>query len=404
MATSTASGKLTIAKIRGFTDTTIASKIKKWTDKVSTISSKITSTQKQIDKYQEMEDKANDTLNKKDGYKAAKAAYDHIVSEIAAKKKSLANAKSSSTKKTLEADIKNLEKQQKDAYSKMTQIAKSSSYTSAASNLTTAISKLKGLKNTLSNLKTTKSKYSGYLSMYKQVKDERSSKAKAAAQSKNAKAIKAKIKANTKLSPDKKAVTGKTAIYRADKGSSTVWFLGEQDPNEANANDIPTQPVDRGDPRARYSRRNSKTLSGTYLLFGKDQQSLDAKFNKFQKWALHGYELQVRGFSKFAHARFQEVDKVQFYENALKMTLSFTYVLPQKIGYTRKKKKKKVVATKTKKDGNGKTKTNKRYVTAKAGTTYWGISQAKKVSVSSLEKMNKWPPRSIPIGARIRYK
>jgi len=402
MATSTASGKLSVTKIRGFSNTTIDAKIVKWTSKVSDISSKIRSTQASINKYKTQEDKANDTLNKKNGYKSAKEAYDHIVSEVAADKKSLAKTKSSSTKKTLKAKIKTLSGQQKDAYKALTKIANSSSYGSAAKNLSEALKKLKTLNNTLSNLKTTKSKYSGYLKMYKQVKGERDSKAKAAAKAKVASKIKAKIKANAALPPDKKAITGKTAIYRADKKSSTVWFLGEQEPSEANTQDVPTQPVDRGDPRARYSRRSSKTLTGTYYLFGTEEHSLDARFNKFQKWALHGYELQVRGFSKFAHARITEVDKTQFYGNALKMSINFTYILPQKVGYT--KRKKKVVAKKTTKGGDGKNKTKKLYVTSKAGTTYWGIAQKKKVSVKSLEKMNKWPARKIPIGVRIRYK
>ncbi|WP_061776549.1 hypothetical protein [Levilactobacillus senmaizukei] len=403
MATSTASGKLSVAIIRGFSNTTVEAKIVKWTSKVSEINSKIKQTQSSIDKYKKQEDTANDTLNKKNGYKAAKAAYDHIVLELSKANKSLTSAKSSGTKKNLKAKIKTLTTQQKDAYSKLTKIASSSSYSKSAKKLTESLKKLKTLNSNMTNLKSTKTRYSGYLKMYKQVKSERDSKAEAAAKAKVAKEIQAKIKANNELTPDKKAGTGKTAIYRADKKDPTVWFLAEQEPSETDVNDIPTQPVDRGDPRARYSRRNAKTLSGTYYMFGTEQQSIDSKFNKFQKWARLGYELEVRGFSKFAHARIQEVDKNQFYGNALKMTISFTYILPQNIGYT-KKKKKKTVAKKTKVTGKGSSKTSKRYVTAKAGTTYWGISQTKKVSVKSLEKMNKWPARKIPIGARVRYK
>ncbi|WP_338230784.1 phage baseplate protein [Lactiplantibacillus paraxiangfangensis] len=75
-----------------------------------------------------------------------------------------------------------------------------------------------------------------------------------------------------------------------------------------------------------------------------------------------------------------------------------------------KKKKKKTTDTgkksvkkaSSKKKGSKSAK-KKRYIIAKRGYSYWYVSKKTKVSLSKIEKMNKYPARKIPIGAKIYY-
>lgn len=71
------------------------------------------------------------------------------------------------------------------------------------------------------------------------------------------------------------------------------------------------------------------------------------------------------------------------------------------------KQKKKVTTDSGKKSptkgSNSKNNKGKKYVVAKRGDTYWGIAQKHKVSVSLVEKKNKYAATRIPVGAKIYY-
>ncbi|WP_282803991.1 hypothetical protein [Secundilactobacillus kimchicus] len=406
MAMSTASGKLSTKMIRHFTNKTVSQKITKWTKQVSNTSKKVKSTQSRIDNYQTQLDKANDTLNKKNGYKSANDAYRSLIKDIEAKEKQLAKAKTSATKKKLTADLKKLKDDKKATYKRMISLTNSKDVKKAQETMVSANKKLTALNKSLKGLKASKKKYSSYLAMYKKVKKERAAAAKKAKQNKNAKAIKKKIEANQK---DKRPI-GHTAIYRADKMEDTVWFLGDVDNSETDTNDIASNPVDKGDPRSRYSRRSEKSLTGTFYLFGAGEKDVDSKFNDFQKWQRYGLELEVRGFSKLAHVRISDITKNKFYRNGLQMTITFKYVLPQNI-LEKKKKHSKGSRRNTSKGkqptrkGTGGSQTAKRYVTTKAGlNTYAEIAKKTGVSIKSLMKLNKYPNSGIPQGTRVRYK
>lgn len=52
---------------------------------------------------------------------------------------------------------------------------------------------------------------------------------------------------------------------------------------------------------------------------------------------------------------------------------------------------------------SGTKKSGKRYVVTKKNDTYWGIATAHKVSVASVEKLNKYPAKSLPVGVKVYY-
>jgi LysM repeat protein len=89
--------------------------------------------------------------------------------------------------------------------------------------------------------------------------------------------------------------------------------------------------------------------------------------------------------------------------NAISISMTINYVTYADSNPKPKKKKttdsgKKPVTKGTKKKGTG-----KRYIVAKKGDTYWGVATKHKVSLASVEKLNKYAARSIPIGAKIYY-
>ena len=167
---------------------------------------------------------------------------------------------------------------------------------------------------------------------------------------------------------------------------------------------VATNEVDNSDPRTNYSVRNSKQLSGTYYLFGKSFSDCDKQYEILQGWARKGVEVTVRGFSKWNHAYLSSVGKTAYTagnKNSMQLSITFTYAKKDKIAYAKKKTKKKSKSSTGAKSGTK--KTTHKTVTVKSGMTYWSIAQSHNVSVSSLEKMNKWPATKLPVGVKVRY-
>lgn len=399
--------KLTATAVRRFSDKTISTKITKWNGEIKTENSRIATTQSSIDKYQKQLDTANDELGKKNGYNDAKDAYNQVDKELTTAEAKFKKAKTKADQKKIKADIKALTAKKKTAYNNLVKLSSSSK--SAQTKMTTALRKLASLKKTLTGQKGVKTKYKGYLALYQAEKKKRDEAARKALQKKNSAAISKKISEQRKKVNNGNA--GQTAIYRADKMKSTVYFFGEKDPSESNNNNVASKAVDNGDPRSRYSRRDTKELSGTYIMFGKDPADLDKKFDAFQKWQRYGYEVCVRGFSKWAHVQMAQVTKGTLHYNALEVTIQFDYVKQQKIQFKRKKaksgsskSKKKTVGAKSTKKGTGKSKTGKLYVTVKSSKdTMYAVSQTKNVALSTIEKLNAKDPTKLQIGDKIRY-
>lgn len=397
------SGKLTTTKVRRLSNKKVKSKISKWTKSVSTTNGRIRSADSKVKAAKKKLDAANDILNKKNGYKDAHGAYEEVTKKVTEARDKLKKAKTkrakAGAKKTLDAILK----KQKAAYALMTKL--SGPANSAQKSMMAAHRQIASLKKTLSGLKSTKSKQKKTLGIYKQVSSERSKAKTKKKVAKNSALIKKKIKKNRSKKERYNPFVGHTAIYRKDKKSSKVWFLGSADETENNTQDIASNAVDDSNPTARYSKRSDKGYTGTFYMFAANEKKADTLYTQFQKWALRGYEVAIRGFSNWNSALISDVDKNKFYKNAVQMSLTFKYVKPQKIQYTKSKKKavKKTTGKKAKKSGSGKTKTSKRYVIAKPGTTYSGVALSKHVSLAKVMKLNKYPARKIPIGSKIYY-
>lgn len=384
--------------LKGKSDKKIANETQKWKKTVSADAAKISKAGKAITAAQKKIDTANDCLNKADGYKAKSSAYDALETQIEAQEKLLAKTKSSTKKKTITSKITSLKKDKKSLVSDMKKIASSAGYQKQMSAKTKAQANIKTEKSKISSLKTKKSKDKKVYGQYSSTNTARKLAARKKLQKANGNSIRSKIKAA------KKKYSGQTAIYRADLKTSRVFMLGEFDPSETNDQDVPTNAVDKSDPRTNYSVRNSKQLSGTYYLFGKSFSDCDKQYEILQGWARKGVEVTVRGFSKWNHAYLSSVGKTAYTagnKNSMQLSITFTYAKKGKVAYAKKKTKKKSKSSTGAKTGTK--KTTHKTVTVKSGMTYWSIAQSHNVSVSSLEKMNKWPATKLPIGVKVRY-
>ncbi|WP_203648887.1 hypothetical protein [Secundilactobacillus yichangensis] len=403
MATPSSSLK---SAVKHFSNTTISSKIKKWDSAVSASNKQIRTTQSKIDKYQDQLDKANDELGKKNGYNDAKEAYTQVDKQLAAAQKALSSAKDKSKVKTLKTKIKSLTNQKKDAYKNL--LKKSSSESKTQKSMTEALNKLGTLKKNLAKEKGSKTSNASYASLYKKEQEKRKAAAFAELQKKNAASIMKQITAQEARVNAGNA--GKTSIYLTDKSKDTVFFFGEKEPSETDSNDVDSHAVDNGDPRSRYSRRNSKELTGTYFLFGKDFADIDKKFDAFQKWQRYGYEVTVRGFSRWGHAQISQIVKGTVHQNAIEVSITFDYAKKGEIMFKRKKAKSGSSKSKNNNKGpktksTGSSKSTRKYITVKsARDTMWALSVAKKVSLKSVEKLNpKLVPTQLHVGDKIYY-
>ncbi|VDG31413.1 hypothetical protein (plasmid) [Lactobacillus brevis] [Lactiplantibacillus mudanjiangensis] len=367
---------------------------------VKTDAQKITKAKGVIDTAKKQLEKVSDQLNTANGYRDQSAAYQALTKQI-----ETAQAKMKTTKTKKERDkyakqIKSLTTQRAAVAATMRKIANSAGYAKAMSTKTRADAIISNTKQAISDLKDKKVKDTKKYTTYKTAYNNKVAAAKKALQRKNSTKIQTKIKVAKKSKGLKRGFS--TAIYRADLKTSRVFLFGEASPNETDEQDLPTHPVDKSDPRINYGSRNSKQLSGTYYLHGSSFSKLDAQFVILQGWARKNVEVVVRGFSKWNHAYLASVSKTmdEPYKDTLAIQLTLQYAEKAHIKYAKKSKKKSKASASKKK---GSSKSTKKYVTVKAGMTYWGIAQKYNVSVSSLEKMNKWPARVIPVGVKVRY-
>jgi len=368
------------------TDKQLSSAVSKSKTKVKSDAKKISNTQSTITSDQKVIDKADDYLKKQNGYETRKAAYDAIAKQIDNQQKFLAEAKKAKDKKPIQEKIKALQKTQKAAYADLKKVTSSASYQAQLKKQSSARTSLKAAKKKLTNEKKHKAKDKKKLSGLKTEVAKRKASAKKKKQKANLTKIRSKIKAHKK-----QPLVGQTALYRADLMSSAVYFLGEVQPTETDTNEVSSIGVDNSDPRAGKSTRTSKELSGTYYLIGKNYAAVCKQFNAIQKLQRTDKEFVIKGFSNWNHVKISSLSKTvsgTARENALELSITFTYVKQAKILYGKKKKKtKKKGATKSgKKSGTSKSKY--RSYTVKSGDTYWGLAQKFKTSVATLTKLN----------------
>lgn len=319
------------------TDKQLNSAVSKYKTKVKSDAKKISNTQSTITSDQKVIDKADDYLKKQNGYETRKAAYDAIAKQIDDQQKLLAKAKKSKDKKSIQEKIKALQKTQKAAYADLKKVTSSASYQAQLKKQSSARTSLKAAKKKLTNEKKHKAKDKKKLSSLKTEVAKRKASAKKKKQKANLAKIRSKIKTHKK-----QPLVGQTALYRADLMSSAVYFLGEVQPTETDTNEVSSIGVDNSDPRAGKSTRTSKELSGTYYLFGKNYAAVCKQFNAIQKLQRTDKEFVIKGFSNWNHVKISSLSKTvsgTARENALELSITFTYVKQAKILYGEKKKK-----------------------------------------------------------------
>lgn len=387
------------------------SEIKKAQDAYDKANKHLSDINNQINSNQKTIDKANDFLNKTNGYNAAHDAWKSAKKQLADLEAKLSKTKDKAKRTKLEREIKSKKKDVKSAYADLKKIKYSASAQKKFDAMSKAESSNKKLAKSKKAANNAKTKKKTALDKLKKKKASDKNTAKKKAQSKNKTAINNKIKKQ-----ENKFLAPQTALFRADLANSDVFFLGEISPTETDDADGPSHPVDGGDPRTNYNVRSGKTLSGTYYIVdnvGKDREArrhnLDKDFASLQKWQRLGYELCIRGFSRWGHVYIQSISKVSenHDQSGLQLNITFTYKMPANLVYRQKKSKSNSKGKTTPKTGNNSKKKGndkKVYHTIKAGDTYWDLARHYGTTVSKLEKLNPWPARQLPMGKKMRIK
>lgn len=390
--------KKKVVSLKGRTETWLKTHSEAKKAVVEADAKKISSLKNDIDKQQKVVDKTDDYLSKASGYNDQKAAYDAKAKELADEQAKLAKA-SKKDKKAIEAKIKGLKKDKASITTTIKKITSSAGYSKYWNQRKTAKNNISQDKGTISKKNAKKKNDKKTAKKYTDAYSAKKAKTKAKLVKKNSAAIQNKIKKAKSATGINAGYT--TAVYRADCKTSRVFMLGEVDPNENNDQNHVTHSVDAKDSRITHGSRSSKQLSGTYYLKGNSFREMDNLYAILQGWQRKNIELVIRGFSRWNHAYISSIGKTTLYKNALTLPVTFDYELRAHIKSAKKSKKKTIAAASPKK---GTSKSTKKTVTIKSGMTYWWVAQHYNVSISWLEKHNKWSARSIPIGAKVRYK
>lgn len=389
----------------GLSESTLKYENSKWKKTVQSDADKIDSAKAEKAKQQKIIDTCDDFLNKTNGYNAQRDAYSAANSKLKKAETALAKEKNSKKKKALQTEITSDRKTLKAISTTIKKISSKKDYqdelkkrdkaNTANTAITNANKRITSWENTKDKHNDT---YQTYHAAYQRSVAYYTKKKQAA----NKKKIDAAIADDAK-----NKYVGHTGVYRADYMEDKVFMLGEFSPSESNDQDVPLTTVDEGDPRSNYSVRTSKTMTGTYYLFGKSFSDEDKQFHELQMWARRGYLVGLSGFAKWKQAYMTNVSKSADtpYKNALACTITFSYVLKAPITYIKKQTKKKSKAKTTKTKGTSKSKTTTMRLPA-GGTLYVSHKEIG-AAVSYLKKLNpdvgktqtdKWGRKIIKIG------
>ena len=370
-----------MTSIAGYSNKRLRSALNSAKAKRNADAAKITSINKSIAVKQKTVDKVDDYFQNVSQYEANKEAYDAKKTLIGQLDKQLKETKSKSKHKKIKSEIKSAKVNAAKAAKAMKTIAASKGYQTEYAKKIRAWAAIKNLKKTKASYATRKASVTKHYGALKKEMEKRKAVAFKKLQKKNSNAIAKKIKANKKVKWSDNV--GHTAIYRADLKTSRVFLLAEQQPSETSDSNVAQYPVDNADPRTNYQQRSSRTLTGTYMIFGDSFTKADDQYLILQDWARKGIEVAIKGFSRWTHGYLQSVGKSRDvpYKNAIALTLTFNYAQKAKISYKKK--------TKGKQDTKkGNSKNTKNTVTIKSGMSLYAIAKHYGVKVSELEKRN----------------
>lgn len=389
-----------------WSESKLKAEIKKLNSSLSSYSKKISSLNAKIENAK----KAQDTYDQKIselGYSDYVKAVNQAQSEVNKIEKELSKAKKASQKKSLNKKLSSAQKTLSQARKKSSSI--SSTAKSYAAKKSSKSKYTKSLSKSVKSTKSKKSKAAKKKSAYnKQLAAKKAKKHKQ-------KVAKATSAINKKISTQKtKFGKPHSAMFGYDSESSKVVFLFDTDVSETRSADVTSNAIDKGNPIMDHSRISSVSVSITSKLFGTSTKDINQQYQSLIDWEKNQV-VSFEGEIYWRHAVISEVSKTygspssmpdeNFYKDAKSFTLgisfNLTYIMFAKVKYTKNKKSKK---TKSKGKKQASKSTSKKYVTAKSGTTYWGLSQKYGVSIKKLESWNKQKATAIRIGSKIRVK
>lgn len=197
--------------------------------------------------------------------------------------------------------------------------------------------------------------------------------------------------------------------------ATSYVFVWLDDEAPAFSTTITTNSTEKGKTVAGSSQAAATTVSITGKLGGDGGKSkmagLKTQAQRLERWSKNATDLEWHGENTIKHVTITEFTPDFSHDvgtggtNAISITMTLTEAeyadsnaKPKKKTTTDTGKKKKTTAKK-----KTKKKTTHRYIVAKAGYTYWYVHQKTGVKLATIEKLNKWPARRIPIGSHIKY-
>lgn len=216
---------------------------------------------------------------------------------------------------------------------------------------------------------------------------------------------------------------------KTDNSFVYIWVSDEQ---PSHGNSVASQAVEHGVTIATTTQMNIPTIAVTGTIGGDPDitmKQVKADVKRMQNWSDNGSDLQWHGqdvISSVIMSDFAADYQLQAPGTGINsVSVSFTLTVATYFDSNVKKKKKstKTSGNKSTKKGSGKSKKDTKnygpngdindyyntkakahkYVVAKRGYTYSYVSQKTGVKLSVIEKLNKYPARQIPIGAKIYY-
>lgn len=192
------------------------------------------------------------------------------------------------------------------------------------------------------------------------------------------------------------------------KKKLTLAPLSETEPVD---NNVPTKPLQSGNPMVSHTVRESKTLEVVGRLYAKNpsggknyQYELDTIYGYLLTWQFDGTLLEYSGKSRLQNVVISNLSKVyteENYTNLIDVSFTLQEISIPVLGFDGAENLGRVEPT----ENNGGT-----YVTVKPGDTYWGYAIAYGTSVDEIrnlsghENQTMYPPYGIDGNGKVRVK
>ena len=158
---------------------------------------------------------------------------------------------------------------------------------------------------------------------------------------------------------------------------------------------VTTLPIESGAPISDHVQRQNNVLRITGYLLGSDAES---NFTQLENMAHQGTVTKYQGRVQLRDVLISGISRgYQDIKNGMELSISLTTVKRAKTSWVRR------TASVGRQQATPSRSPNK-YVTVRAGDTYWGWSQRYGSTVAQLRTWNGWEDRLIPIGARARVR